>query len=85
MGDLVLMYERSLVGNRHMLSSYKRQIKKLFCCYNVLSQKKVLIVMAHAMESLKLYEIGERENYHESEITKLSTNLPKLIKGGVNE
>jgi hypothetical protein len=68
-----------------MLSSYKRQIKKLFCCYNVLSQKKVLIVMAHAMKSLKLHEIGERGNYHESESTKLLTNLPNLIKGGVNE
>ncbi len=85
MGDLVLMYECSLVGNRYMLSLYKRQIKKLFCFYNVLSQKKVLIVVAHAMKSLKLYEIGESKNYCESESMKLLTNLPNLNKGGVNE
>ncbi len=41
--------------------------------------------MAHAMKSLKLYKIGERKNYCESESMKLLTNLPNLNKGGVNE
>lgn len=41
--------------------------------------------MAHAMKSLKLYEIGERKTYCGSESMKLLTNLPNLNKGGVNE
>jgi hypothetical protein len=48
-------------------------------------KRKVLIVMAHAMKSLKLYEIGERKTYCGSESMKLLTNLPNLNKGGVNE
>jgi hypothetical protein len=49
-------------------------------------KEKVLIVMAHSMnsmKSLKLYEIGERKNYCES--MKLLTNLLNLNKSGVNE
>jgi hypothetical protein len=61
-----------------MLSSYKKANQEIVLLLQCLITKKGFNCHGTCNEKLKLYEIGERINYCESESTKLLTNLPNL-------